>query len=81
MKTGAKIEITVTPTVSVKVPVTPKRFANGAKRSSLNILDKIGERKQFQLNVMYYGKFFLVLSLTAPCRDDRPYVHFKRQNK
>ena len=47
MKTGAKIDVTVTPTISVKVPAMPKRFKNGAKRPSLNILDKIGERNQF----------------------------------
>jgi len=41
LKTGAKIDITVTPTISVKVPAMPKRFENGAKRPSLSILDKI----------------------------------------
>lgn len=51
MKTGAKIDVTVTPTISVKVPATPKRFENGAKRPSLSILDKIGERNQFKLEV------------------------------
>lgn len=51
MKTGAKIDVTVTPTISVKVPAMPKRFKNGAKRPSLNILDKIGERNQFKLEL------------------------------
>jgi len=41
LKTGAKIDLTVTPTISVKVPAMPKRFENGAKRPSLSILDKI----------------------------------------
>lgn len=49
LETGAKIDITVTPKISLKVPTTPTRFKKGAKLPFLSILDNLGERNQFHI--------------------------------